>query len=409
MTVTTADPEKDAPASNRPPRPGRTDPEAANAFARASNAFGVDLYSRLRERNGNLAVSPASIEVALAMTWAGARGKTAKQMARVMHLPEDPRGIHGAAAELLGAWNDPDRDTYRLSVVNQLFGDKGTSFEKDFLDLTRRFYGAEVERLDFRQAPDAGRIHINRWVEARTERRIRDLLPGGSIDANTRLVLTNAVYFLGKWAKRFEQEKTRQQPFYAAGGRRVLVPMMHQTHRFRFARLEGLALLEMVYVGDELAMTVLLPNDRDGLFALERRLSVEAIERWIGVMRETRVQVALPRFRIEPSESVELKETLTAMGMPLPFQPAADFTGMSNPSNPDERLYIDNAFHKAFVEVDEAGTEAAAATAVTMRARGAALKPSTPVFRADHPFLFLIRDLRNGSILFFGRVSDPAT
>ena len=382
------------------------------SFAAAANAFGLDLYARLRAgQQGNLVLSPASIEVALAMTRAGARGTTAEEMDRVLRI-DDAGGVeaaHGSAASLLRAWNDPARTSYELRVVSRLFGALGHVFEPPFLALTAERYDAPLESLDFRGDADGSRRHINGWIATRTSDRIQDLLPARSIQPDTRLVLANAVYFLGRWARRFEPAATRPETFWAEGGRELRSPMMRQTERFRYAAVSGVKLLEMPYVGDELAMTVILPDARAGLAELESRLSVAEIERWLGALADTRVAVTLPRFRVAPGESVRLERLLGAMGMPTAFTAQADFSAMANPPNPDDRLYLGAAYHKAFVQVDEAGTEAAAATAMVMAPSGPPRPaPAAPEFRADHPFLFLIRDLRSGIILFLGRLVDPA-
>lgn len=377
-------------------------------LAKATNAFAIDLYGLLREREGNLAFSPSSIEVALAMTWAGARSETKTEMTKVLHLAGDDTSVHGAAKSLLADWNNPSRDAYELRVVNRLFGESSYEFEQTFLDLTREQYGAELERLSFRSDQEGSRAKINGWVEGQTKNRIQKLLPSGSITDMTRLVLTNAVYFLGRWSTRFEESATAEQVFHTFDGREVQVQMMHQTQTFGYARHDGLQVLEMRYVGDDLAMTIILPDANDGLLAIEERLSVEEIDRWVGSLHQQKVRVAFPRARIYPQDSIQLKGELSKLGMPLAFSRSADFSGMSNPTDPNESLMIDNVYHKAFVNIDEAGTEAAAATAVVMKARGAAHTPNVPEFRADHPFLFLIRDLRTGTILFIGRVHDAS-
>jgi len=414
-------PTPEAPTAQAPlALPERADdatPESTAALVQASNAFGLDLWARLREEEGNRVFSPASISLALGMTWAGARGETGEQMARVLHFGEQ-EAVHAAAAALLARWNDPGREQYELRVVNRLFGEQRYTFEQDFLALTRRRYGAPLEALDFSGAPDPSRQHINAWVAGQTADRIRDLLPPRSVDSDTRLVLTNAVYFLGKWVSPFEPNLTRDADFHVAPGRTVQVPTMHRTAPFAYGEAPGLTLLEMPYRGEDLAMVFLLPNERDGLDALERGLSAEALSGWLaalssdpapGSLSPTRVAVSLPKFEIDPASSTALKQTLVEMGMPVAFdRGAADFTGMANPPDPRERLHISQVFHKAFVRVDEEGTEAAAATAVVM-GRGAGPPPAQPkVFQADHPFLFLIRDLRSGMILFLGRVSDPS-
>jgi serpin B len=384
-------------------RPAREGPSPA--IVSANNAFAVDIYGRLRGREGNLALSPASISVALGMTYAGARGETAAQIARVLHFEEIHAEIlHGEFSSLLAAWNDPDRTEYELRVANRLFGDRSTTFHDAFIAVTREQYGAPLEQLDFRGAPEPSRGRINAWVEKETNDRIRDLLPQGSIDAETRLVLTNAIYFKGQWRDRFDEELTRPLPFHPPSGSAVDVPTMYQQEKYGYAKLDGLKVLRMPYVGDDLAMYVLLPTERDGIGDLEERLTLPNLERWIGSTHDREIRVWLPRFTIDPPESVSLEETLGAMGMPLAFSGSADFTGMSDVRPP---LFIDDAYHKAFVEVNEEGTEAAAATGVVVGVTSA--PPREPLeFRADHPFLFLIRDLRSGSILFMGRVLDPS-
>jgi len=383
----------------------------ARAIGTASNQFAADLWGRLRTQRGNLAVSPASAWMALSMTHGGARAGTADEMSRVLHLPGDAAATRSLAGRLLANWNDPSRTTYTLRVVNRLFGEQTYRFEEPFVASTRDAFRAPFEPVDFRGAAEAARTHINGWVAQQTENRIRDLLPAGSITGLTRLVLTNAVYFLAKWAAPFERESTNDRPFTLADGATANVPTMHQVSYFKYAQPAGagVQLLEMPYRGNELAMAFVLPTDRAGLPALEARLDAATLEGWLGGMTATRVIVALPKFTIDPPEPLALATTLSAMGMPTAFdRVAADFTGIANPPTPDQRLYISHVFHKAFVKVDEEGTEAAAATAVVMAEAGAA-PPSEPPpeFRADHPFLFFLRDLRSGAILFAGRVEDP--
>ncbi|MEC7519781.1 MAG: serpin family protein [Myxococcota bacterium] len=400
----TAAPEPEAP----PQEPAVTDAASA-AFAASTRQFGVDFYQRLREREGNLVMSPGSIDIAFAMTWAGARGETAEQMSRVFHFGGDADALHAAAQAQLARWNDQDRDTYELRVANRLFAKAGMDLQPDFVTLTRDRYQAPVELLSF-TPPDAARVHINEWVAGQTNDRIDELLPEGSIDELSRLVLTNAVYFLGNWATQFDEDQTRDEPFHVDGGDGVAVPMMHMTHTLGYAERDGVALLEMPYAGGDLAMVVVLPEARDGLGAVEEGLTAAQLEAWTTGLPEQQVQVTLPRFRIEMDAPIAMKPTLIEMGMPLPFTPAADFSAMSNPASADDQLYIDDAYHRAFIDVNESGTEAAAATAVVMRVRGAAAAPPEPPrFTADHPFLFLIRDTQTGSILFMGRVNDPRT
>lgn len=393
--------------------PVTDDAEPASAqdtatFARSTRAFAVDLWRQVRTREGNVAVSPASLSTALAMTWAGARGETASQMASTLHFGDDADALHRAAQAQIEAWNDPERETYELSVANRLFAQDGMPLEEDFVALTRDRYGAPVELVGFRSDPEQARQHINGWVSSQTHQRIDELLPEGSLDSLTRMVLTNAVYFHGDWQTQFDEDATSDRPFHLAGGEDASVPTMQLTSRFGYAQQGGVSLLQMPYVGDELAMLFVLTAERDGLSSLEESLTVEQLDAWTEALSEQQVQVELPRFRVEDPAGLPLKETLIAMGMPVPFSARdADFTAMSDPSDSAEQLHIDNVYHQVFVEVNEEGTEAAAATGVVMAARGAGGPPPRPVFRADHPFLFLIRDVRSGTILFMGRVADP--
>ncbi len=399
-------PEPDVPQAITPP----TDAQAS-LFAEATNAFALDLWARVRETPGNQVVSPASIAIALDMTYGGARGDTAAEMARVLHAPDDAAALHEAAGNVLSTWNDPARESYTLAVANRLFGERAFTFESSFVALTRDRYRAPVEPLDFAGAPEPARVHINDWVAAQTRDRIRDLIPAGAIVADTRLVLTNAVYFLARWILPFERAFTRDAEFFANGTERVEVPTMHLVGHVRYAETESAQVLELAYRGNEIAMTIVLPREQGGLAALEAQLDAAHLASFTSSLDAShRVAVSLPKFRVAPEPSMRLREPLRALGMPLAFaRGSADFSGIANPPRPDDRLYIAEVFHKAFVQVDEEGTEAAAATAVVMARAGAAPPRDTPIpFTADHPFLFFIRDVRSGAILFMGRVVDPS-
>lgn len=384
--------------------------EEADRFATANDAFAADLWQRLRERDGNLAVSPASISVALAMTWGGARGDTARAMADVMHFGDDPAAFHRAASGTLAVWNDPDRTEYELAVANRLFAEQTYSWQPSFVALTRDRYAAPLEPVDFRGAAESARQDINAWVEDRTRDRIADLIPSGALDADTRMVLANAIYFRADWQAQFVANDTSDQAFHAPNGA-VQVPTMHQTHRFAYGATDGVQLLEMPYRGGELSMLIALPEERGGLSAIEAQLGADTVDRWVDALSVRDVAVSLPKFRVDPAEPIALRDTLSAMGMAIAFDGStADFSGMADPdANEGRPLFIDDVFHKAFVAVDEEGTEAAAATAVVMSLESAAMPPQDLVrFTADHPFLFFIRDTRSGAILFMGRVADPS-
>jgi serpin B len=388
------------------PDPVDVSEEALQALGRATNEFGADLYRRM-PRQGNAVMSPASIHLALSMTSAGARGETANEMTTVLRT----QGLaehHQASAVALRSFNDPAITEFELRVVNRLFGEREFTFEPAYVELTRASYGAPLEGLSFRTDFEGARSHINGWVANQTHDRIRDLLPPGALDGDTRLVLTNAIYLLAKWQSPFEQDDTRPATFYVDGGSQASVPTMHQTATTNYGETSDAQILEMRYRGGRLAMMFVLPKSRHGLAALEGQLSGETLARWSSAVSQQRVEIALPKFRIEPDEPVRLSSHLEAMGIRLAFQRRdADFTGIANPPNPDDRLHISQAFHKAFIVVDEEGTEAAAATAVVMAVAGAAPQPPANTFVADHPFLFALRDVSTGMTLFLGRVTDP--
>jgi serpin B len=374
------------------------------AVVKGNNEFAFDLYAQLRTRDGNLFFSPYSISTALAMTYAGARGDTAAQMADVLNFTLDQQRLHPAFSALLAdtrpPQGDPKKTPYELHVANALWGQKGYTFQQDFLTLTRNNYGAGLRDVDFKAATEEARKTINAWVEEQTKDKIKELLKPGVLNPDTRLVLTNAIYFKGNWAEQFKKEHTREAPFTTAGGKKVSVPMMHKTDDYRHFDGGTFQALELPYVGKDLSMVVFLPKKVDGLAEFEKQLTAENLTAWLGKLRQDEVQVALPKFKITAEFS--LKETLSAMGMKDAFDPRkADFSGISGTKD----LFIQAVVHKAFVEVNEEGTEAAASTAVVVGTTSARI---TPVFRADHPFVFLIRDNRSGNILFLGRVADPS-
>ena len=399
------------PGGGAKPRPAKLEPSPQvlgdmRTLAEGANAFAFEMYDQLSgasANKGNFAYSPASISTALAMTFAGARGETAQQMADVMHFELPPAQLHAAYEAQLTAWNDPARTAYELAVVNRLFGEQSSKFHDAFVQLTGDRYGAPLEAVDFIGAPEQARVRINAWVAEQTRKRIDNLLPPGSIESLTRLVLTNAVYFKGKWKTEFDKKATSPGPFHRGGGGPVSVPMMRMTADFAYARHPDVTVMRMPYAGDELAMDVFVPNERDGIAELEAALDDKQVQTWLAALSTTEVEVTLPRLKIDPPEPISLSNALTALGMELPFVPAADFSAMADISP----LYIDDVFHKAFVELNEEGTEAAAATAVVMKTESAMMSEPARL-TADRPFVFMIRDLRSGAILFAGRVADPS-
>ncbi|WP_224363545.1 serpin family protein [Hyalangium versicolor] len=386
------------------------EPEVLGRLAASSNAFAVDLWNQLRLREGNLTVSPASISLALAMAWGGARGETAAEMKQVLHFEGSADEVMASAGQLLRSWNTSDGFAM-LRVANRLFGERSYAFEQPYLEQTRAAFGAPLEPMDFGAGVETSRQHINDWVARQTQERIKGLLPPGSLKPGlTRLVLVNAIYFKALWAYPFQGSNTRPGRFFATRTRIQEVPLMQRMGNYRFAELDGVKVLEVLYNGEDASMILVLPDEIDGLAAVEQRLTSARFSSWIDALSRERVDVVLPRFEISPEGGMELGEILSGMGMQKAFDPGrADFTGMANPRNPEERLHISDVFHKAFIKLDEEGTEAAAATAVVMAARSA-LRPNAPKeFRADHPFLFFLRDTRSGMVLFMGRVADPAS
>lgn len=397
-----------ASASSRPTTPP-IDAHDARSFATASNATGLDVYRRLAaEQPGNLAISPASISTALTMTYLGARGDTADVMARGLHLSSTPDHAADLAGAAVRDFNDPSRAAYQLSVANRLFGDGGYRFDPSFVQRTGDAFGADLAIVDFRGATEEARGTINGWVRDRTHERIDELLPAGSLTSDTRLVLVNAVYFHGRWAQPFDPDATYDAPFHAPSGD-VNAPTMHRIGG-RYGEVDGVQLYELPYAASEdghdaMSMLFVLPRRADELSAIEAGLDAGTLSRWGAALHETRdVEVALPRFRMEIA-AFSLRSTLTAMGMGPIFESSADFSGMYTPG--EESIYVSDVFHQVFVELNEEGTEAAAATGVVMTTESAMIS-EPPRFTADHPFLFFLRDDATGAILFAGRMAQPS-
>jgi serpin B len=384
-------------------------PPDAKQAAGAVNAFAADLYAQLRAGEGNLIVSPYSVAVALAMTAYGAEGNTAHELGVALHLPEngligDRRAFRqmteSVARAPRGAKHRPE-----LSVANSLWLEQGHPWKKEFLAAGREDFRAGLFDVNFRGNPEGARTGINRWVEKETHDKIKDLMPSGSVDTNTRIVLANAIYFKARWAESFKKENTRPEDFTLAGGQKVRAPLMHQQGEFRLWETDDFQVLKLPYDGKAASMYVLLPRAPDGLPALEHRLNAASLAEWTTVMGGGEVRVWLPRFKF--TAPTELADALQKLGVKDAFDPQkADFRGMTD--HP-QGLFVSRVVHKAFVETDEVGTEAAAATAVTMALGAVAQMPPPPVrtFRADHPFLFVIKHEPTGAVLFMGRVLDP--
>ena len=385
-----------------------------SALAAGNSRFALKLYRQLQKQEGNLFLSPYSISTALAMTYAGARGQTATEMAGVLDFNLSPDRLHtafsGLGSNLQGVGG---KDGVELAIANALWPHHDYPFRKDYLDLIAASYDSASQGLDYGK-PEAARGTINSWVEKQTREKIKDLIPEGVIDSLTRMVLTNAIYFKGSWASAFKEKSTREMPFKVTPQKAVKTPMMFQKGKFGYYQDADVQVLEMPYKGEKVSMFVLLPNQggtgvrrpatppakKRTLADLEKMLTPAKLSGWLGKVRPTKVDTWLPKFKM--TSEFSLADKLQALGMKKAFSDA-DFSGMDG----SRRLYLSAVLHKAFVEVNEEGTEAAAATAAVFGLRSA--RPMGPRFRADHPFLYLIRDKESGSILFLGRYVTPPT
>jgi serpin B len=390
-----------------PADPAAASDEDLADLVSGNTCFAFNLYQILRqEQTGNLFYSPYSISAALAMTYAGARGETERQMTEALdflldqdRLPPAFHALEQALASRGRGASGKDGQGFRLTIANALWGQVDQPFLSGFLDVLQANYGAGLQLVDFVHAAEQARLTINDWVSDETEGRIENLIPSGFLNAATRLVLTNAVYFNAAWAKPFDPSRTQDGAFYLLDGGQVVVPMMNESESLNYAQGAGYQVVELPYDGGELSMVILLPDA--GTFEdLEGSLDAEQVAAILADLSGRQVDLTLPRFEFE--SQVNLNDALAALGMTDAFRGDADFSGMTGARD----LFISAILHKAFVSVDEAGTEAAAATAVVMEALS---MPVDPVeVTVDHPFLFLIRDVQTGTILFIGRVADPS-
>lgn len=383
---------------------GNTAPQPAvkvRFLSAGIDQFAADLYAQLAAEKGNIFFSPASISTAFGMAYAGARGQTAQQIARVLHFEQAPDRLNAEFATLLAGWKRGG-DKYQLAVANAFWGQQGYSFSPVFSRDLQSVYGAAMHEVDFHNPP-AAREAINGWVQQQTRDKVKDLIPPDGVDSSTVLALTNAVYFKAAWDAQFLETATRPEPFHLSDGSSPNVPMMHQMGGFRCFKGEDFAALEMTYADRAFSMIAFLPDRPDGLEEFERSLTAKNLELWarkIDKAGRIDVQVSFPKFKM--TEQISLPSVLSHMGMPLAFSRGADFSGINDGREP---LVITAAFHKAYVDVNEKGTEAAAASGIAVGR--AALLRQPPAFKADHPFVFLIRDNRSESVLFMGRVTDP--
>ncbi len=389
-------------ASIATPAHAQKDDKDLESLTRGNSEFAATLYQRLAEKDGNLFLSPYSISNAIAMTYAGAKGNTAAEMKTTMRFPFDNDRLHPTFGRLVTQLDAQGKNRpFQLTIANRLWGQKDYGFLPDFTKTTELYYKAGLQEVDYIGATEDARKMINAWVEKQTNDKIKELVPLGILDDMTRLVLTNAIYFKAPWMTPFDPKQTKPGTFYLAGGKTAQVPMMETKQlRTTYADLGAFTLLDMPYEGHEQSMIVILPKKKDGLRDLEKQFTADNLALWLGKRSTYLVDIKVPKFKV--TAEFQLNDELKAMGMKDAFAfGRADFSGMAT----REKLYIKAVLHKAFVDVNEAGTEAAASTAVVIGTRSL---PPSATFNADHPFLFLIRDNRTGTVLFVGRVANPA-
>jgi serpin B len=375
-----------------------------------NTGFACHLYQKLSTRQGNLFFSPFSISRALAMAYGGARRNTARQMSKTLQFSLSQEKLYEAFFELESEL-DRLRQTGRLelAIANSLWAQEGYPFGSHYIELIRKYYAGSVNTVDYRLAGgEPARQKINSWVVERTRKKITNILPPGAINTKTLLTLVNAIYFKSDWQKAFDRKNTKDAPFFMEEGKEAKTPLMYQEGLFAYGANASLQMLELPYADDRISMMVLLPREHGSLSEVEKALTPSNLELWRSDLRKTTVKVFLPKFRTTLGFS--LMETLKGMGIIRDaFEPReADFSGMVDQGK-QFPFFISEVVHKAFVDVSEEGTEAAASTAVTGMLISQALTrtPEIPVFRADHPFIFLIAEKETGSILFLGRMADP--
>jgi serpin B len=370
-----------------------------------NNQFAFDLYHRLGQKAGNKFFSPYSISTALGMTYAGAKGQTAQEMAGTLHFNLDNQHLHPAFGELIRQLQGTNKKRdFQLTTANSLWGNLNLDLNRNFLRITQTDYQAGFQLVDFSKDAEGARKRINGWVEEKTNNKIKDLLQPKAVTPATRLVLVNAIYFKASWLEPFSKNLTKDEEFTIPGSPALKVPTMNRAFFVNHLANDDFQLAQLSYKDNELSMVIVLPNKKDGLAEVEKKLSAKTLQQALAQAKLTRVHVSLPKFKM--TEEFSLGDDLAALGMKEAFiAGVADFTGMEDKVSRENALFISKVIHKAFVDVNEEGTEAAAATAVVMKA-GAAPRQPLP-FKADHPFLFLVRHNATGSILFMGRVHDP--
>jgi serpin B len=377
--------------------------EGVNAVVDANNRFAIDLYVKykddLKYKDKNIFFSPYSIFTALAMTYEGAAGQTADEIQTVFHFPVDNITRRSANARLYNTINVGDKK-YTLRTANALWAQQDYVFLQDYFDVIENYYDGKITNMDFVGDAEGSRATINKWVEDQTNSKIKDLIPSGTINSMTRLVLTNAIYFKGDWILQFDKSKTQEADFKINTEKTVKAQMMSLTGEkaiFNYTENDIMQMIELPYAGNEISMLILLP--KENINVIEQLLSAEKINEWRSSLKQRKIDVYMPKFKFETKYF--MADDLKAMGMLSAFdQNAADFSGMTGKRD----LYISGVIHQAYIDVNEEGTEAAAATAVLTEQTSAG--PMNE-FRADHPFIFIIQQKQTGNILFIGKVNDP--
>jgi serpin B len=373
-----------------------------SSLAAGNTSFAIDMYKKLAADTGNVFFSPYSISIALAMTWGGARNQTETDMASVLHFPFPQAQLHAAFNDVdLALSQHASASGFELHIVNQLWGEKTYTFLPDYLKLVSVNYGAAMCLLDFIGNPESSRIVINSWVSDRTNQRINDLIPQGCITPSTCLVLTNAIYFKAQWADIFSGSETHDNVFYRSGSDTIATKFMTREGIYTYDSTADYQALEMPYKGEATSMLILLPAPGK-MAQVEAGLSAEYLMALYASLQPTSISLHVPKFKFTTG-SIHLAEILKSMGMSVAFSRQADFSGIDGTGG----LSISDVIHKAFVAVDEKGTEAAAATAVIINRLSMPIQPPI-VFSANRPFLFLIRDIQTNAVLFMGKLNDPS-
>lgn len=385
------------------PMPSQTDQSinSDSLLVRNNNLFALELYRRVRVDGKNIFYCPFSISAALAMTYAGARNETEKQMSRVLHFDTDQDRFHQDYKELLKHLGSVEKkDSLEMSLSNSMWAQKDYPFLSSYIDLVKKYYKAKLTNVDFKADLNNSRLAINKWVDAETNGKIKDLLAENSLSDLTRLVLVNAIYFKGAWEKVFREQDTKTNTFITAGAVNVTADFMYMESKFACTETEALQVLELPYAGKNVSMLIFLPKATDGIASLEKGFSIDNYYSWTAGLKLQPAKIYIPKFKM--TAEFELSDALKQLGMTDAFSLNADFSGMTGTRD----LEIDKVIHKAFIDVNEKGTEAAAATAVVIREKS--MPANQMIFRADHPFMFVLRDNATNNILFIGKVADPS-